>query len=412
VRHGDGARSLAESLARGNFVSETKWYYMDCRGQRQGPVADVDVVAAYRNGGVLRDGLVWHEGMPQWLPLRQMDSELGLDRSDQASAPPPLPEAPRDMATTRPRDVDRNEIADAGFLRRWAALCLDNLIMIVPLFVIFFALGMLLAISGTHQSDQDPPLAVMLAYALWFLARMLYFTLMESSAYQATFGKRALGIKVTDDNGRRLSFSHALGRWFAAALSYPLYIGFLMAAFTERKRALHDMVASSLVVDRWAYTEFPERQQRSPSGCLVAFLIVVIGFVPLVGILAAIAIPQYQDYVIRAQVAEGEALSDGAKTAIAEFYHDHGHYPATNASAGLASASSIRGQYVSSIDVGSADGTIAVTYSSSRPQKANTAIHMKTLLLVPNAFPDRIEWRCTSPNLKQKWCSHSCECSG
>jgi type IV pilus assembly protein PilA len=116
--------------------------------------------------------------------------------------------------------------------------------------------------------------------------------------------------------------------------------------------------------------------------------------------------------VIRSQISEGSVLADGVKTAVAEFYNNQGHYPATNASVGLASAESIRGQYVSSVDVGSADGAIVVTYSSSRPQKANTAIHAKTLLFVPQAFPDRIEWHCTSPNLKQKWCSSSCECRG
>jgi uncharacterized RDD family membrane protein YckC/Tfp pilus assembly major pilin PilA len=371
------------------------------------------VAAAYRSGDLLREGLVWRQGMPQWLPSAQVEKEFGIDPIDQAAVPLPVPAAmPDGTSIPDSRNADRSDVVYAGFMRRWAASFLDNLILLVPLFLIFFVLGMMLAVSGTHQPGQDPPFVVLLVYPLWFVLRMLYFALMESSAQQGTIGKRALGIKVTDDNGQQLSFPHALGRWFAAALSYPLYVGFLMAAFTERKRALHDMVANTLVVDRWAYTEFPERQQRSASGCLIAFLVVAIGFVPAVAILAAIAIPQYQDYVIRAQVSEGVMLTDGAQTAVAMFYRDHGHYPATNASAGLASASSISGHFVGRVDVGAADGTITVTYSSSRPQKANTAIHMKTLLLVPNALPGRFDWRCTSPNLKQKWCPLSCQCSG
>ena len=389
------------------------WYFMDRRGQRQGPVAAADVAAAYRSGDLLREGLVWRPGMPQWLSLAQVEDELGVGPSDHAAMPPPLPEAPGGAAAMRPRSVDRSDIVYAGFIRRWAALLLDSLMLCIPLWIIAVVLAIPLGFFSGSDRDAAGTMVQGVYYLLWLVAAPLYFAGQESSTHQATLGKRALGIKVTDDNGQRLSFAHALGRWFAAALSYlTLYIGFLMAAFTERKRALHDVVASTLVVDRWAYTEFPERQQRSPSGCLVAFLVVVIGVVPVMGILAAIAIPQYQDYVIRAQLAEGASLANSAKTAVAEFYHDHGHYPATNLSAGLASASSIRGQYVSSVDVGSADGTVAVTYSSSRPQKANTAIHMKALLFVPNAFPDRIEWRCTSSNLKQKWCPRSCECSG
>jgi uncharacterized RDD family membrane protein YckC/Tfp pilus assembly major pilin PilA len=405
--------SLDKTRSVGKAVQEAMWYFMDRHGQRQGPVAAVDVKAAYRSGDLLREGLVWRQGMTQWLPLAQVEREFGIDPIDQAAAPLPLPAAsPDETAIPGSRSIDRSDIVHAGFMRRWAALFLDNFILLVPLLLIFFVLGMMLAVSGTHQPGQDPPPAVLLVYPLWFLVRMLYFALMESSAHQGTIGKRALGIKVTDDNGQRLSFPHALGRWFAAALSYPLYIGFLMAGFTERKRALHDMVASTLVVDRWAYTEFPERQQRSASGCLIAFLVFAIGCVPAVAILAAIAIPQYQDYVIRSQVAEGAVLSEGAQTAVADFYRKQGHYPTTNAAAGLASASSIRGQYISSIKVGPDDGTITVTYSSSRPQKANTAIHMKTLLLAPKALPGRFEWRCTSPDLKQKWCPYSCQCSG
>lgn len=403
-------------------MQEAKWYFMDRRSQRQGPLAAADVATAYRTGDVLAEGLVWREGMPQWLPLMQMAAELEIDPSV-ASSPPPLPNGSPGMPQTAPpvsasatqsaRSVDRSDIVYAGFIRRWAALFLDNIILCIPLVVIAVLLAIPLGLFSGSNRDAAGAMVQGIYYLLWLIAAPFYYAGQESSTHQATLGKRALGIKVTDDNGQRLGFSHALGRWFAAALSYlTLDIGFLMAAFTERKRALHDMVAGTLVVDRWAYTEFPERQQRSPSGCLIVFLVVMIGFVPAVAILAAIAIPQYQDYVIRAQVSEGIALADGVKTAVAGFYGNHGHYPTTNASAGLAYASSIRGHYVSSVDVGSADGTIAVTYSSSRPQKANTAIHMKTLLLVPKALPDRIEWRCTSSNLKQKWCPHRCECSG
>jgi uncharacterized RDD family membrane protein YckC len=77
----------------------------------------------------------------------------------------------------------------------------------------------------------------------------LYFALMESSSHQATLGKMALGIRVTDLQGGRLTFGRATARFFGKIVSGLIcYIGFIMAAFTERKQALHDMIAGTLVV--------------------------------------------------------------------------------------------------------------------------------------------------------------------
>ncbi len=84
---------------------------------------------------------------------------------------------------------------------------------------------------------------------------------------------------MTDLAGRRIGFGRALSRWLAALLSYlTLYIGFFMAGFTARKQALHDYVAGTLVVDRWAFSEHPERQRRN----LGAGVIVLAAVVPLV----------------------------------------------------------------------------------------------------------------------------------
>jgi uncharacterized RDD family membrane protein YckC len=74
---------------------------------------------------------------------------------------------------------------------------------------------------------------------------------MESSSWQATLGKKALGMEVTDMEGRRIGFGRATGRTFGKIISaFILYIGFLMAAFTEKKQALHDMIAGCLVIKK------------------------------------------------------------------------------------------------------------------------------------------------------------------
>jgi uncharacterized RDD family membrane protein YckC len=184
----------------------------------------------------------------------------------------------------------------AGFLRRFAAYFLDAIIVSVLGASVAIPLTSPELVSGADPAElmrlalrsQVPRTLVMLVIA------MLYYTLQESSSAQATLGKRAMGIKVTDLQGARISFGHALGRWFAAALSYlTLYIGFLMAAFTGRKQALHDLVASTLVVDRWAYSEHPERQKRDLSGCGLALLLVVLLMLALAVVAVAFAVNQF-----------------------------------------------------------------------------------------------------------------------
>ena len=120
---------------------------------------------------------------------------------------------------------------------------------------------------------------------------------------------------------------------------------------------------------------------------LIELMIVV----AIIAILAAIAIPAYQDYVIRSQVSEGMSLADGAKTAYAEFYSNTGRKPASNASVGLAAPTSISGSYVSAVTI---VGTgIQVTYSGP---KANTNIAGDMLLLSPitGAGSGSIAWTC------------------
>lgn len=145
------------------------------------------------------------------------------------------------------------------------------------------------------------------------------------------------------------------------------------------------------------------KKQLQQGFTLIELMIVV----AIIGILAAIAIPAYQDYTIRAQVSEGLSLADGAKTAIAEYYTNHGAYPSTNASAGLAAAASITGNYVTSVDAGSTPGVITVTYGN----KANTAITGNTLALSALATGGSIAWTCkagTTNPIPAKYLPSSC----
>ena len=121
---------------------------------------------------------------------------------------------------------------------------------------------------------------------------------------------------------------------------------------------------------------------------LIELMIVV----AIIAILAAIAIPAYQDYLIRSQVSEGAVLSDGAKTAMGEFYSNTGHFPKVNASAGLATAGSILGKYVSGVDVATTNGQIQATFSNN----ANSKIAGKVLAFSATTNAGSISWSCTN----------------
>jgi type IV pilus assembly protein PilA len=124
---------------------------------------------------------------------------------------------------------------------------------------------------------------------------------------------------------------------------------------------------------------------------LIELMIVV----AIIAILAAIALPAYQDYVIRSQVSEGAVLADGAKTAVAEFYSNTGRAPSSNGSAGLAAADSIIGKFVSSVTVGGT-GKITAQYSNATGFRANQKIATSTLIFSPTFSVGSTVWTCSS----------------
>ena len=145
-------------------------------------------------------------------------------------------------------------MAYAGFWIRVAAYLIDIIILVIGMSIIQAVTGIDMGANYSAQFNEamttgGTTQASPFGQLLGLVIGVAYFAGMESSSWQATLGKRALGLVVTDAGGNRISFLRALGRYFAKILSgLILLIGYIMVAFTEKKQGLHDMIASTLVV--------------------------------------------------------------------------------------------------------------------------------------------------------------------
>ncbi len=159
-----------------------------------------------------------------------------------ANAYQPAPAYPDDPGT---------RASYAGFWKRFAALIID----VIILNIVGNILGVIImgasfySVRGGGTTTGRVAASEIVIFVIWWL----YYTLLESSSQRATVGKMALSIVVTDLQGRRISFGKANARFWGKIVSYVIImIGFLMAAFTEKKQGLHDIMAGTLVVNKWS----------------------------------------------------------------------------------------------------------------------------------------------------------------
>ena len=147
------------------------------------------------------------------------------------------------------RDIKKGVLMDTygGFWLRVVAYIIDGILLAVVGAIVGIIMGV--GALGTGASVDPASTGNLLYNLVSIIIGVSYFAGMESSSWQATLGKKAMGLIVTDLDGNQISVPRAIGRYFAKILSaLILMIGFIMVAFTERKQGLHDMIAGTLVV--------------------------------------------------------------------------------------------------------------------------------------------------------------------
>lgn len=210
--------------------------------QQLGPFSTESLLAKVRSGTLPADTLVWKQGMSDWLAIDDVpDLRAALQTQ------PHIAQSTPDAAARR--------LTYAGFWKRAVAYLIDQ--FVIGIIVGLFCLPLVFGLFGSDIFDTELGRSFVGAAYIWttILIRapvtLIYYASLEGAAVQGTLGKMALNIKVTDETGQRISFVRALGRNFCKSLSGAVFcLGYLAAAFTQRKQALHDLMTGCLVVEK------------------------------------------------------------------------------------------------------------------------------------------------------------------
>ena len=233
-------------------MSSESWFYAH-DGEQHGPVTTAVLQEMAGTGRLGREDLVWSEGMEEWVPAGSRAELFGFGGAEPAAAPT----ATVGYATPASLSYFHGGALPAeyaGFWHRFVAFIIDGVILWIPGFLFQIAVRSLAVVKPAVPFHSRSIIVFAPAAGLWgadVVVRWLYYALFEASHFQATPGKMALGLVVTDETGHRIGFGRATGRYFAKLISaLILYIGFMMAGWTEKKQALHDILASTLVLKK------------------------------------------------------------------------------------------------------------------------------------------------------------------
>jgi uncharacterized RDD family membrane protein YckC len=204
------------------------------QGEKLGAYDLEDAKIRLRQGSLRENDLAWYEGAADWMPIVQVPGFEGLRL-------PPIPSSSLSLPVVA--GLPNAGSIFAGFWLRLVAFLIDVIILLIPKALVDV---MVFGTTSNEHSGADALCQIFYLGLDW-----VYFAALESSSWQATIGKKILGLRVSDLAGERISFGRASGRFFGQFVSMIiLCIGYIMIAFTEKKQGLHDMMAGTIVTKK------------------------------------------------------------------------------------------------------------------------------------------------------------------
>ena len=230
-----------------------EWFFA-LDNQQRGPVGIEDIRFMLHAGTLYASSLVWTPGMPQWAAAATVpelaDVFNTINAPDAINAPDVIG-GPRELQYgLTPSHYKTSAIGEfATFWQRFVASFIDGIVVSAVTQPLSAIIGLLVRDGAAFRHANEA--AVGMQMAIGQCIGWLYFALMATSSKQGTLGMMAMGLVVTDLEGKPITFARATGRHFATILSgLTCSIGYLMMLWTEKKQTLHDIIAGTLILQR------------------------------------------------------------------------------------------------------------------------------------------------------------------
>ena len=388
-------------------MTDTRDLWVGQNGEKLGPYTEAEVRQWMAEGRFGADALGWREGMASWAPLR---SVIG------GEAPPPPPQrpaAPQPQQRYYARDNVRSDVTlpepfsagqpmgsrvyDNGLdpsaiptppTLHWGLVFLFSMIS----FGIFGVVWQFIQASWVRKVDRDSKALLLMGFGLAVFITSYVFQFMGGAAAKTNPSGGALLAIL----GMVLLLVYAilfLMAYFSMADSIrrairPYGPSFDFGGVTLFFLNIYYIQGHLTWIGRWQQTG--QTEPPPPKGTLWMLMLIPIA-VGMLGIIAAIAIPAYQDYTVRVQAMEGVSISDDARAHVESFYKQNKRYPNDNAEATLPAGEQITGKYVSKVEVD--NGKVVVYFDDVR---ANRMIAGGYLVFRPSQNGDLLRWECKS----------------
>ena len=282
----------------------------------------------------------------------------------------------------------------AGFWARFGAYLVDVILFTVGALLL---IGLVTGVAAVASDSQDTSsMGINFVFLFFFWTYCIPF---EASRMQGTPGKYFLGLAVVNSRGEKIGVGQAFGRNYGKFLStIILDIGFMLAGWTSYKQGLHDFMADTYVVHKKVLLDYKSGKTNengylsSSASVVVGVIVGVFAMLCFIGILAAIAIPAYQDYIARSQMAEGIQLAGGAEAGLADYKQNNFVWPSSLSDVYSLASSRPAGRYTDLVSItGCHDQTCGVI-SFMKSEDVNRNITGKTVEIWTT--DDGATWHC------------------